>query len=518
VNAAASATLPSAGIGRALAFAGFMLVGGAATLGGVLFSNGNLVIAVAPMIVLGGVAAIWFAPLRIPLIATIFLSLALDSKNEGPWNSPLEPLGSLLANNLNQSLPVPALTLPGVVAIWILLLLIHVHRVMWGIRTDSAARIGTPRTLYLSMIGSFLFVAALCGLGAMKGGNVQMAKLQVQTFVLLLLVAYLCSKSLRGIRDYRILGGLVVAAACIKSMIALYVVNTVEAPSEMANGKLSYATTHGDSLLFAIACVLLIVRFAERPVARNGLMCLGVLPLLLAGMVANNRRLVWAQFAAGLLVFWIMSRPSKVKRLVVRTMIAAIPLFIAYVAVGWNSQAKIFAPVQTFRSMGDGEVDASTLYRDLENYNLVETIKASPFIGTGFGHPFAEVVTLPDISFFKEYRYLPHNSILGLWAFCGPLGFFGLTVGLVVPVYLAARSYRAARSPDQRVAAYMVIATIVIYMIHCWGDIGFTERRSMVLVGPALAMAGQLAIATGAWLPRPRRARFEIEASHYEAA
>jgi O-antigen ligase len=159
----------------------------------------------------------------------------------------------------------------------------------------------------------------------------------------------------------------------------------------------------------------------------------------------------------------------------------------------------MFAPVKTLRSVGDSEVDSSTLYRDLENYNLLDTLRQNPFMGTGFGHPFAEVVKLPDISFFKEYRYMPHNSVLGLWAFTGAFGFTGLTFAIVVGVYCAARSYQSARTADERIAAFMVIATVLIYFIQCWGDIGFSERRGIHLLGPALAIAGQLAVSTGAW-------------------
>jgi O-antigen ligase len=100
---------------------------------------------------------------------------------------------------------------------------------------------------------------------------------------------------------------------------------------------------------------------------------------------------------------------------------------------------------------------------------------------------------------------MPHNSILGLWAFCGPFGFTGLMLVLVVGVYFASRSYQQARDPDQRVAAFMAIAMVLIYLVHCWGDIGFSERRSIFLVGPALAIAGQLAMSTGAWRGRTAR-------------
>jgi O-antigen ligase len=230
-----------------------------------------------------------------------------------------------------------------------------------------------------------------------------------------------------------------------------------------------------------------------------------LLPILVHGMIDNDRRLVWVQILAALAVFWMISRRSQLKRAVVALALCSLPLLILYVGVGWNSNKSIFKPVQTLRSVGDSDVDASTMYRDLENFNLLQTQKTNLLTGTGFGMPFLEVVKLPDISFFEEYRYMPHNSILGLWAFCGPFGFTALTFALVVAIYLAARSYNLARTSDERIAAFMVIGVITIYMMHCWGDIGFTERKAVYLVGPALALAGQLALATGAWRDRTFR-------------
>jgi hypothetical protein len=425
---------------------------------------------------------------------------------EGPYNSIFAPIGALLASNLNKSIPLGFLVVPGVVVIFAYLLVIHIHRRIRGVRIDSINRAAFPRVSLQSFAISLLAVIALCAYGFKRGGDLQMAKLQVQTFLLVLLVAYLSAVSLRGTRDYRLLGGLILTAACSKAIYAILIVAAVPPPPNAPHGRLAYATTHGDSMLFATATVMLIVAFAERPVRRNAWLCAALLPLLMWGMVANNRRLVWVEVAAGLMTYWLVSRRSQLKRIAVRGLLLAIPLIVVYVAVGWNSQAKIFAPVQTFRSVGDGEVDASTLYRDLENYNLLATVKLVPFAGTGFGHPFAEPVILPSIEeYFKEYQYLPHNSLLGLWAFCGPAGFTGLWAALVVGTFFAARSYQHARVPDERIAAFFSLAVIVIYLIQCWGDIGFSERKSIFLVGPALAVAGQLAMITGAWGTVTRR-------------
>jgi hypothetical protein len=477
---------------------GLLVLGGAAITAAAIVGNGNILIAMAPILVAVTLGVMWFAPLRLPLLALAFLSLALDATNEGPWNSPLAPLGSLLAINLNKTIPINALAVPGIVLILAYLLIIHLHRRTQRLRTDGAISGRIPAVSLQSLGVSFLSVVALCALGYHSGGDLQMAKIQVQSFVLVLVVAFLSAMALRGVRDYRVLGGVILIAACVKSLNALYVVSII--PPDIPGGHLNYATTHGDSMLFACATVMLIVLFAEQPVRRNAVLCITLLPLLMAGMLANNRRMVWAEVAGGLLAFWLISRRSRLKRFAVRTLIAAIPLILVYIAVGWNSQSKVFAPVKTFRSMGDSDVDASTMYRELENFNLMATMRVNPILGTGFGHPFAEPVTLPSIAVgFREYRYMPHNSMLGLWAFCGPLGFAGLWIAFIVSTFFAARSYRCARLPDERVAALMTIATLVIFSMQCWGDIGFSERKSIFLVGPALAVAGQLAMSTGAW-------------------
>lgn len=485
----------SSGGGRTWLLSLILVAGSALTVAATVLGNGNVIVAIAPIMAAAVAALIWVLPLRFTIFALILLGLTIDSTDEGPWNSPLSGVGMLLHVNLAKSLP-GGIPFPGTILALLVLLLIHVHRVLSGAKTDSATSAPSAKVMLRAMGVSALAILALVLLGLKNHGDMKMAKIQVQAFLVVLLIGYLCASSFRGVRDYRIMGALVVLGACIKSAIAMYVVRVVPAPE--------YATSHGDSLLFACAMVLLIVRLAEQPIRRNLLACVVFLPLIAGGMVANDRRLVWVQVLLALAAFWAMSRRTRFKQFIIRGFLLALPLIAAYVAAGWNSQSEVFSPVRTLRSVGDSDVDASTMYRDLENFNLLATLRLNIILGSGFGHPFLEQVKLPDISFFEEYRYMPHNSVLGLWAFCGPFGFSGLTTALAVAMFLAARSYRMAKLPDERVAAFMVIGTMIIYMIHCWGDIGFSERRSFLLVGPSLAIAGQLALSTGAWRLRPR--------------
>jgi hypothetical protein len=501
VNRAVSApwASPAESEGRRWLLLGLLLLVGAVTAGAAVATNGNILATVAPVMTVALIWAICVAPIRLPLLALAFLSLALDAPYDGPWNSPVAPLGRLLGQNLDKTIPIDALTLPLMAVMLIFLLLIHIHRRLSGSRVDAVDRVEAAGPLVWSLGFSFLTVIALVALGIRGGGNVQMAKIQVQNFVWILLTAYLFAVSMRGMRDYRILGRLILAAAFSKSLMALWAHFTI-------NPTPPYATIHGDSMLFTGATIMLLARFAEQPVRRNALLCVGSLPLLLGAMLANNRRLAWVELAASVLTLYIVSRRTPLKRFVTRAVLLAAPVILLYVTVGWNSNSEVFAPVKVLRSVGDASVDGSTLFRDLENYNLLLTLRHHPIMGSGFGLQFDASVVMPDISFFKEYRYMPHNSVLGLWGFTGVLGFTGLFLAAVVGVYLAARSYSYAQAPAERAAAFTALAMVLIYLIQCWGDIGFSERVSIFLVGPALAAAGQLAVSTGAWGDRPATA------------
>jgi O-antigen ligase len=484
-----------AAVGREWLFAIVLLGGCVATAAAAVAGDGNIVVAATPVVVALLLGAIWRVPLRIPLLALIFLGLGVDATGEGSWNSPLAPLGHLLNHNLNQTVSVQALVVPLMTLALGFLLIVHLCRRLSLSSFDEVRRTGFATPMRLALAASLLTVVLECANGYRLGGDLQMAKIQVQDYVLVLLMAYLLAESLRGTRDYRVLGAVILAAAFTKSLIALWAYYSIY-PRPFV------ATVHGDSILFACAAIMLIARFAHRPIRRHALLALVFLPVLFAAMVANNRRIVWVEVAGSLGTLVFISWRTPLRRLLLRSVLVALPLVLGYVAVGWNSNSTVFAPVKSLRTVGDTD-DGSTLFRDLENYNLLYTLRMNPFLGSGFGQPFNELVTTPDISFFKEYRYMPHNSVLGLWGFTGLLGFTGLSAAMVMGVLLAARSYYRARLPDERTAAFTAIAMVLIYLIQCYGDIGFSERESIFLVGSALAVGGQLALTTGAWSAQP---------------
>jgi hypothetical protein len=482
-----------------------LMLTAAATVAAAVAANGNLLAAVAPVAAVVVLWAMWVAPLRKTLLPVFFLGLALDKPGDtaGLWQSPVAPLGGLLIANLNKTVDIPALTISLLLLVLAYLFLIRLRRTLSDppLTEPGSGRFASP--MKWALVVSFLAAIGLVAYGLALGGDAKMSKIQLQVFIPLLLMAYLMGVSLRGERDHKMLGTLVVAAACVKAAMAFWIRLTLPVVFGEGRGQMPYATTHGDSMLFVGAIAILLAAFWERPIRRNARWLILLLPVLVAALIVNNRRLAWVQLAASCLLMIAMNPRGRATRTLSRALIYALPFLLLYGAVGWRSSSRIFRPVQFVRSMTDSEADRSTLYRDSENYNLIYTLRENPFFGTGFGRPFEYVEQLDDISTgFKEWRYLPHNAILGLWAFTGVIGFSGVWLALIVGQLLAARSYRYAQSPEGRAAASAAMAGIAVYAIHCWGDIGFTEPKSIFLVGAALAVAGQLAVSTGAWRVR----------------
>lgn len=480
------------------------------TLAAAILSDGSLALTLVPTLIVGALYAIWKLPLRYPVLALVLLALTLENPSDVPavglWKSPLYPVGALLLAHMNLTFTSQRWMLfSGLDLVLVYLFAVALVRRASGSRVDSEgdAESARPMRLFaaLSLLGAlWMWVHGMTRSGVDVGSSLW----QVQRVVYLPAVFLLIQLSLRAPEDRLALGRVIVAAACVKSVVALGVRAMVPPPA--GQDTLQYATTHPDSMLFACAFVMVLARLIEGARGRRTVSLILVLSLLAAGMVANHRRVVWVELGAALALFYLMIPASRGKRTIARGALLVAPLTLLYIAAGWGSSSAAFGPVQTIRSVVDSDADPSTMWRDWENYNLFYTLRQSPLLGTGYGHGYIEVVRLPDISqAYPLYRFSPHNSILALWAHGGLVGFVAQTTMLAVGLYFAVRAARHAERPVDRTAALSTGAAIVVYLIHCYGDMGLGTWTSVFMVGPALAVASQVAVVTGAW-PARRRA------------
>lgn len=477
------------------------------TVVGLTRGDGSIGLAFAPALCLAALGAIAILPLRYPTLALTFFVLTLENPSEvpaaGQWKSPIYDVGAVLLAHMNVTFPHKILIFSGVDVVLVVLLLVTLRR--WISAPDAeAARTAAPGPMRTFAALSVAGAVWMWLYGAARGGADNASALwQVQRVVYLPTFCLVFLLALRGRADRAALAKVFVAAACLKAALAIYLRATV--PPVPGDEVLAYATTHQDSMLFAGAFCMLVAPLVERVDRRHARTCLLLLPLLAAGMVANHRRIVWVELIAGLVVILAVTPWTPPKRALARAAVLSSPLALIYAALGWSSKAPAFAPVQTLRSVVDSKADGSTAWRDWENYDLFYTIRQTPLFGTGYGHGYIEIVKLPDISqSYSLYRFIPHNAILGLWAYGGYVGFAMLTTMIVVGVFLAARAHAFAEHASDRTAALAALASIVVYLVHCYGDMGLGTWTSVFMVGPALAVSSQLAVETGAW---PSRAR-----------
>jgi O-antigen ligase len=187
-------------------------------------------------------------------------------------------------------------------------------------------------------------------------------------------------------------------------------------------------------------------------------------------------------------------------------LLASVPLFAMYVAAGWGRTESIFKPVGAISTMFGAHADASSEMRDIENYNLVQTLKSNPLVGTGWGHEYKEVsVAISIKEAFEQYRYIPHNSVLGLLAFSGLIGFGLVWQMFVVAGFFHAVSTRAARSPVMRTAGIVGLATLATFIFQMWGDMGWDTLSPVVLMAVSVGTAVRLPVLVGAWPSKTRR-------------
>ena len=469
-----------------------------ATVALVFVGNGNLAIALAPCLILLLICGIWFLPLRIPMAMLFVMAWAVEAPGDafasGLIETPWRIVGQLLWGKLNLVFPVGALVITGFDLVALLLFATIVHRHSRHATIDREGWVESPTPIAIFACLSLAAVGWMSFYGLARGGSFRFVLWQSIRWLYLPIVYLLMNQALRGARDAALMGKLLLGVGLFRAVeaISFRLVYPVEV--------LPHCTTHADSVLFAACVALLGAMLLEMPGKRTYLLSAGLLPFFLWAMKANNRRLVWAELGLVALIFWMMSPWRPWKKKIARAAVAlSLPLLL-YGAVGWNTEGAIFAPVRKIRSMTDSKSNTSTLWRELENYNLVYTFQQSPVLGSGFGHPFIMALKLPDVEKVYELEpYIPHNSVLGLWAFGGLLGFALIWAVFPVGIFFTVRAYHWSRTPLERVTALGAAAVQVCYVAQGYGDLGFGSWGSIFTVATSYALIGKICVANRAW-------------------
>jgi hypothetical protein len=491
----------SAGLPRGAGLVATVVVGGV----GLLLATGQPLLAIAPAAATAAIWALLRMPLRWPFFALVGLVMLADivpaELPGGMWYPVTYPLMRVLLENLNKLVGIEALRFSGMELFILVLGTLAAFRSAAGQRMDRVGRLPSAGLMGLFLAIEFVGVIALEGWGIARGGaDVRQSLWQIRYLLWLPLLSALAMYALRNMRDFRTLLHVVTVAAAIKVAVGLHFYVTLARPLGRTP---QTVTSHADTVLWVVVLALWAASVAEKPTARRLVPAALVWGWLLLGIVINNRRTAYVSLAAAMFLL-VALQPRRVKRLLIRIGIAALPLFLVYLAAGTRRKTGIFAPAASLMSVIRQD-DSSSGTRDIENFNLVSTLKQSRLFGSGWGHEYVELVRAYDISgFFAQYRFIPHNSVLWLWSVGGVIGFTALWLHLGVGAFLAARVHRFARSADERVAAYAVLAVIVCYALQAWADMGVQSWTATSLLACSYAIAAKLAVSTGAWPDRMR--------------
>ena len=466
---------------------------------------------IGPVVVVLLLVAMTKVPLRVSLLTLMFCALTLENPAEVPaagvWGSPLYPVGGLLLNHMNQTTGVKIMFMSGMDIALISLLLIGLRRESAKARIDRAGRVATPRPLVKLAQVSLAGTAFVLISGAIRGGDMGIALWQMDRVVYLPLVFYLFHLGLRGPADLIALGKVILAAATFRAIAATYIIHTFYVPKD-ENGIiqiLPYATTHHDSVLFASGILVLFALAFTRALGKKHRYIWAAVPIIMLGMVSNHRRMVWVQVLLVPVALYLFTPTNRYKKKAQRIALMCAPFVTMYALAGWNSGSSLFKPVRIMRTVVDSKADNSTLWREIENFDLISTIRDNPLFGTGYGRPYNEVVTLPAVDYPLE-KFLPHNSILGMLSYSGYFGFAAMSLLWAAGAFFAMRAYYAAKDAFDRAAALSCFGIVQVYLVQCWGDLGLGSWTGVFLIAPAIATAGKLTVALGAWQDKKPKA------------
>jgi hypothetical protein len=458
---------------------------------------------VAPFVIILILFAISRAALSDTMLVLMFFALVLENPAEnmaaGQWASPFKTFGGLVLTHFKTTIGGPW-AFGGMDMMLIAAIFVAVSRSKR--KTAIEKVLATPEPMVKLAYLSLATVVYVFLVGKLRGGaDNSMAVWQADRVTYLPIVFLLFSAGLVGPNDHVRVGKVLILSGTLRALQALYVKAIVPVTPDPITGEatLVYATSHNDSITFALTTVCLVALLIERVGGKAKRICLLCIPILLGGMWANNRRMVWVQIILVLAVVYLMTDRNAFKRKLERALLILAPLVAVYVAAGWGSKAPIFKPVQVIYSAMDTKTDTSTLWREIENFDLIASFKNSPIFGMGYGQPFWEVIPLPAVDYTLE-RYIPHNSVLGLWCFYGLIGVIGITSLWVAGVYLGIRSYHFSKERIDRAAALGSFAAVVVYLVQMFGDMGLGCWQGVFTVAPALAVACKLATRSGAWV------------------
>jgi hypothetical protein len=333
--------------------------------------------------------------------------------------------------------------------------------------------------------------------GVATGGDFRFASWQTYLILSMVLTAFAVASACRTPAHYVMLGKWLIAASVYRA--AMCWISYFTWAKALVGESGAFMTAHVDTIPWVTSILILIVNMFDKISLLKRLRNLSGILLFLGALQFNSRRLAWVSLIMGFVVAYSLLPKGRMKRRVNRIGLILSPVILAYVGIGWGRPEKIFLPLESLSSVST-KPDASTLARNAENLGLLATAHYNnSLFGTGWGHPYIYLTLKYDISGFELWRYVPHNSILGLLAFSGVLGFAGFWLAIPTSVFLNARVARLSPDPVARTVCLIGAAQLIVCCNQLYGDMGIFTPGSMYVIAVSYAIAMRIPPVAGAW-------------------
>jgi hypothetical protein len=332
------------------------------------------------------------------------------------------------------------------------------------------------------------FVVLSLGYSLARHGVFNVALWEARPLIYIPLLYVLFSNLVERAEQYTRLYWCVMAAVCINGLVAVRYLHTL---SPEARDSLESLVAHPATLPMNAMFVMVIAAWLFRPSssATRWLLPVMAVPVLIAYLVSQRRGAVVGLVAAMVVIamlLWVTKR---------RTFWAVVPiatiLAIGYVGAFWHSESSLATPALAVKSViAPNELDQkdfqSSQYREIENADLVYTIRSHKLLGVGFGHEFLKPIPLPAINAYLLKDYVPHNNILWIWLKTGVGGFVAMLFLFALTMRTGARASIATIGTPAAVITVTSVCYIVSYLVFAYVDYAW-DPQNMVLLAMALA-------------------------------
>jgi O-antigen ligase len=387
--------------------------------------------------------------------------------------------------NINFSSPESILYVNGALTFSPVELFLVLTGVSWFAHlagTRSWHVFGRPLLWPLVVFAGLIGVGLLYGVG-LYGGDLTTGMWELRPLLYAVAMYFFASNLFTRTAHYVSLAWAVVLAISVQNIFAIAFYLGLSAPDRLA---LESLTEHPTSVFYAWVILLTLAVCVLRGCSRwaRFLLVLAVIPTVYV-FVLSQRRAAFVALAAGFVVFAIVLffRRRKAFYILLPTVLI---LTAGYTAAFWNANDGVGFGARAIKSVfAPDEVSerdsASDIYRAIENYNLVYTIRAEPLTGVGFGKPFYQPAPLPNISWFVFYQYIPHNSVLWIWLKMGLAGFVTLLFIIAATIRAGIRASLRVPSGDALAVTVSALAFVVMFFVFAYVDLAFNSKTCLFL-------------------------------------